>query len=468
MLLASSPAAADLLLSTLADAYQLNQQIAAERAAVKGKDELEPAAKSNLWRPHVFFQPQTSVTRSPGTIKDTLQPNNAPSLKFTQFNDNLATDRLVQINATMNVFDSGITAAQLRQAKALINAERGILKTTEQQVFQNAATQYGQIILNDQLAQYALGTKQDTEKLRGVVKSLQEQHFVTVTAVSQIEEQYQSAVVSYEQAKGAAKAARAQFLAVVGRPAGKIDGWPKFEPNPAGLEAGIKVALTDNPSLMTARSELAAARAAVGVAKAQLLPVVSLFGDLSHDWNNSHFLNGNTTIPGGLPGHYTNANTPSATVGLRMTMPLYQGGAEYANVRSQIDAVSQSQRTLINAETAVRGAVEAAWQTLESGRAQYRAATAQVTAAEQSLAGMKRQFQDGTETITDVLTEERNLTAAQTNAAQAGYSYFTSVVAFQVALGRFNAKDLNLSVPLYDPLDHYQVVKDKWFGFGPD
>lgn len=81
---------------------------------------------------------------------------------------------------------------------------------------------------------------------------------------------------------------------------------------------------------------------------------------------------------------------------------------------------------------------------------------------------MKRQFQDGTETITDVLTEERNLTAAQTNAAQAGYSYFTSVVAFQVALGRFNAKDLNLSVPLYDPLDHYQVVRDKWFGFGPD
>ncbi|HEX3864712.1 MAG TPA: TolC family protein [Stellaceae bacterium] len=467
---AASPAAADSLVSTLSDTYQLNQQIAAERAAVQGKDELVPQAKSNLWRPHVVFEPQVGLTRTPQTLKDTIQPTmpGTSSLKFTQRNDNLANDRLVQINATMNVFDSGMTAAQLRQAKGLVNAERGILKQTEEQVFQSAATQYGQIVLNELLVQYAHDTMQDTARLRDLVKPLQEQHFVTVTSVTQLEEEYQGAVVSYEQAKGAAKAARAQFLAVVGRPAGKIEGFPKIEPMPAALDAGIKIALAENPTVQAARAELGAAQAAVDVVKAQLLPVFSVFGGLSHDWNNAHFLANNTLIPGGLPPHYSDTNTPSATIGLRMTMPLYQGGAEYAAVRQQIDAVLQNQRTLINTETSVRGAVETAWQTLVSARAQTTAANAQVVAAKQALDGMKRQFQDGTETITDVLTEERNLSSAQASAAQAGYSYFTAVVAFQVALGRFTAKDLKLSVPLYDPLDHYQAVKDKWIGFGAD
>ncbi len=318
------------------------------------------------------------------------------------------------------------------------------------------------------MAQYSLETKKDTEQLRVVVKALEAQHFVTTTAVSQIEEQYQSAVAAYEQAKAAAAAARAQFLAVVGRPAGKIDGWPKFKPNPPTLEPALKIAFAENPKLFTARSDLAAAKAAVDVAKAELLPVLSLYGNLTRDWTNTHFTGNNVANPSGLPPYYSNTNSANATIGLRLNMPLFEGGAEYANVRLQIDNVLQDQRLVIDSETTVRGAVEAAWQELEGARAQYSAATAQVEAARLALAGMKRQFQDGTETITDVLTEERNLSSALAAAAQAGYSYFTDVVAFQVAIGTFTARDLHLPVKLYDPLDHYRAVKDKWIGFSSE
>lgn len=465
VLFAALPARADNLSSALADAYQLNQQIAAERATVQGKDENAAEAKANLWRPHITFQPQVSIARTPEHIKDTFLPPHKPRQGDMENNDNTQTERLLQINATMNLFDSGLTAAQLREAKGLINAERGILKTTEQGVFQNVATQYGQIVLNQLLAQAALETRQDTERLRGIVKALEAEHFVTSTAVSQIEEQYQGSVASYEQARAAVAAARAQFLALVGRPAGKIEGWPALKPKPPALEPAIKIALADNPQVFTARSELAAAQAAVDVAKAELLPVLSVFGNVSRDWTNTHFTGNNVNVPSGLPPYYSNTNSANATVGLRLTMPLYQGGSEYANVRQQIDTVLQNQRLLINAQATVRGAVEAAWKDLEGAREQYRATTAQVEAARLALAGMKRQFADGTETITDVLTEERNLSSALAAAAQAGYSYFTAVVAFQVATGSFNAKDLHLPVQLYDPLDHYRAVKDKWIGF---
>ena len=32
------------------------------------------------------------------------------------------------------------------------------------------------------------------------------------------------------------------------------------------------------------------------------------------------------------------------------------------------------------------------------------------------------------------------------------------------ALGRLTAKDLGLAVDLYDPREHYNEVRDKWFG----
>lgn len=460
-------ATAESLASALADTYQLNQQIAAERSAVSGKDELIPEAKANLWRPHVTFQPQTSLTRTPSKVQDTLEPTAKPGESFTQNNDNLARDQLLQINAVMNVFDSGLTAGELRQAKALIEAERGILKQTEEQVFQNVALQYGQIVLNEMLAQYALETKQDTERLRTSVKALLDVHFVTVTAVSQLEEEYQNAVVSYEQAVGAIKAARAQFAAVVGRPAGKVDGWPKLDPGPAALEPALKIAFTENAQLATAQAGLAAARAAGDVAKAQLLPVVSVFGDVTRDWNSTHFLVDNLGIASGLPPSYQTTNSTSFQVGLRLTLPLYQGGAEYANVRQQLDTVMQNQRTVVDTQRSVRGAVEAAWQNLQSAQAQSKAAVAQVAASRLGLAGLIRQFQDGTETITDVLTQQRNLSSAESSEAQADYSYFTATVAFQVAIGRFTARGLHLPVQLYDPLDHYKAVKDKWFGFNP-
>lgn len=469
-LLAPRSAGADSLRAALTDTYQFNQRIKAERAAVEGKDELVPEAKANLWRPHVSFQPQTDITRTLGHLKDII-PSTTPDMpaqKFTEGQFSTATDRLLQISATMNVFDSGLTAAQLREARALINAERGILKQTEEQVFQDVATAYGQIVLNQLLAQYALEIKQNTERLLGEVRALAQQHFVTMTDVAQLEQEYQSTVSSYDQAIGAAGAARAQFFAIVERPAGKIDGWPQIGPIPPALPAALKIAAVDNPQIIIARSELAAAFAAADLAKAQLLPVLSLFGSLSRDWSNTHFTSNNAMVPSGLPPYFSDSNTAAASVGLRLTMPLYQGGGEYANVRQQLDVALQNQRTLIDTQFTVEGTVGSAWETLNAAAAQYTAATAAAAAARRALAGMQRQFRDGTETITDVLTVQRTLGSALATEAQTGYSYFTAVVAFEVAIGRFTAKDLHLPVQLYDPREHYRAVKNKWFGFDPD
>ena len=35
------------------------------------------------------------------------------------------------------------------------------------------------------------------------------------------------------------------------------------------------------------------------------------------------------------------------------------------------------------------------------------------------------------------------------------------------SVGRLDAQSLGLSVPYYDPLEHYNIVKNKWFGLKP-
>jgi outer membrane protein len=35
------------------------------------------------------------------------------------------------------------------------------------------------------------------------------------------------------------------------------------------------------------------------------------------------------------------------------------------------------------------------------------------------------------------------------------------------AVGRSHAQSLGLSVPYYDPIEHYDIVKNKWLGLTP-
>jgi outer membrane protein len=34
-------------------------------------------------------------------------------------------------------------------------------------------------------------------------------------------------------------------------------------------------------------------------------------------------------------------------------------------------------------------------------------------------------------------------------------------------MGRMDAQTLGLPVPYYDPIEHYDIVKNKWFGLRP-
>lgn len=459
---------ADSLDQALADAYNRNQQIAAQRAALQGTAEKVPEAQANLWRPHISLTDQATQTR---TLEDTQQKGTIPPdlhQNFTLEQDTVAGDQLISLSTLINLYDSGQTFAQIRFAEGLIKVERGVLAQTEQNVFVSVSQAYGQILLGQALRDLALEQEHDLDGLRTEVHAIVRQHLVTVGEVAQVDAQYASAQASYEQALGNLAAARDQFLAVVGRPAGKIDGWPSLPPLPLSMETGISIAQKENPQIYSARYQVEANQAAADAAVDNLLPVVSLVSTVSKEDVGTHFTANNVGLPGGLPPYRTYSDIATLQIGLRLTWPLYEGGSEYALIRQQRQAVDQAQSTLIDTERSVIGSVRSEWHQLVAAKAQIAASKIQVDSARVALDGSERQYRDGTTSITDVIQQRQNLNNAVTTFDQASYNYFISAVQFFAAIGQFNAKSLNLPVELYDPLRYYKAVKNLWFGFGPE
>ena len=59
----------------------------------------------------------------------------------------------------------------------------------------------------------------------------------------------------------------------------------------------------------------------------------------------------------------------------------------------------------------------------------------------------------------DVVDARELLVVAERNRAITGYQLLGSV-------GRLTARDLGLKVTYYDPQEHYDAVRNKWFGTG--
>ena len=60
----------------------------------------------------------------------------------------------------------------------------------------------------------------------------------------------------------------------------------------------------------------------------------------------------------------------------------------------------------------------------------------------------------------DFLGSQIQLVTAKRDRVVAEYAIYASI-------GRLDAQSLGLSVPYYDPLEHYEIIKNKWFGLRP-
>ena len=125
----------------------------------------------------------------------------------------------------------------------------------------------------------------------------------------------------------------------------------------------------------------------------------------------------------------------------------------------------------IQVAEAERGAVEAgiaAWEGLMTAEASIESLRAQVRAAEIALEGVEQEALVGSRTTLDVLDAEQELLNARVSLVQAQRNEV--VAGFQIlsAIGSLTAADLGLPVQLYDLDTDYERTRGRWWGTSID
>ena len=145
-------------------------------------------------------------------------------------------------------------------------------------------------------------------------------------------------------------------------------------------------------------------------------------------------------------------------------MPIYQGGAEYSAIRLDKETVGQQRFNVDQVRDQTRANVVQAWGQLQAAKAEVEAAIRQNDASERALNGVRNEAGAGQRTTLDVLNSEQALVNARVSLIVAQHDRVVASYSLLSAVGRLTAQDLRLPVLIYDPMVHYQQIRDAWFG----
>jgi outer membrane protein len=433
---------AETISGALIKAYLTNPDINTQRAAVRVADENVPKANAG-YLPTVSAQANVGIERANTGL---IGPNNTVV--------GSATDTLFPrgygVSATETVFNGNKTISSIRQAESQVFGAREQLRNTEQNTLLSGVTAYMDVL-------------QDTAILdldRNNVQVLQEQlretrdRFtvgeVTRTDVAQAEASLSSAQATALSAEATLQAAVARYRQVIGdQPTSLAPVKPIVASLPKTLPEAISISQVEHPAITASLHGVDAAQLQIKIAESALYPTVGVTGSITNQFDAS-----------GVPG----LHVLSGQVVGQLTIPIYQGGAEYAATRQAKESLSQQELQTDSERNQVRQAVVAAWGLNQAAVGVVRAARAAVSANEVALTGVREEAKVGQRTTLDVLNAQQALLQARTTLVQAEHDQVVDSYQLLSAVGRLNIPTLGLSVAEYDPRVHFDQVKSKWIG----
>jgi outer membrane protein len=425
------------LSDALANTYNNNPTLQTERARLRATDETVPQALSG-WRPTVQVTNQLGLA----TVNENVPGGGPHGL----------VPRSLDLTVTQQVYSGGTTVAATANAENLVQAERARLVLTEQQVFFLSVTAYLDVLRDQAVLDLSINNEQ---VLRRQLEASQDRFRVgeiTRTDVAQSESRLSTATSDRIQAEGNLEVSRANYVRAVGEPPGRLSAPGERPALPTSKEEVVNLAALNNPAVISAQFTESAARDAVQQVQGQLLPSLSIVGDLNRSEDPANLLVKGRTID-------------TAQVTARLSVPLYESGSIYSRVRQAQQTVQQQRAALEDTRRQSVQSATTAWETLQSQRARVDALRSTIRAAEIALEGVQQEAAVGSRTVLDILNAEQELFTSRVNLVTAQHDELLAEFNVVQSIGRLTAIDLKLPVELYDPDKHYKLVRDKWAGF---
>jgi len=433
---------ADTLEGALVLAYQNNPALNSQRASVRATDEGVPQALSG-------YRPKLTLSGSVGSqYWDTTTKSSTTNQTYTQLSGNL-TPNTYGATMTQTLYNGFQTSNRTRQAESTVQAARETLRTAEQTVLLNAVTAYMNLLRDGAILDLQ---RRNVEVLQEQLRQTRDRFNVgevTRTDVAQSESRLASGRSQVLSAEATYKASVATYRQVIGVEPGKLAaGSPVDRFSPTTLPQAVSVATATHPAVATAQYNVDAALLAVKVAEGALYPTLALQGNVQQS--------NETTV--------LQTKTFNASAIAQLSVPVYQGGAEYSLIRQAKETLGQRRLDLDTTRDQARQTVVQSWGQLEAAKANIEATQAQVQASEIALNGVREEARVGQRTTLDVLNAQQELVNARVALVSAQRDRVVASFTLLAAVGRLSPQVLALRVPVYDSNVHYQQVRDTWVG----
>jgi outer membrane protein len=439
------PALAETIEGALIRAYQDNPQLNAQRAQVRSTDENVPQALSG-------YRPKVALTANAGIqYTDTTSVAGADGAGRTLRLRNRAEEapRSVGITATQTLYNGQQTANTVRAGESQVSSAREALRVLEQTVLLNAATIYMDYLRDSATVEVQ---KSNVRVLEQTLKQTRDRFNVgevTRTDVAQSEAQLAAGKTQELASESNLTTTRANYRRIIGNePENLAPGSPVDRFLPPSLPASVEVSLIENPNVTAAMYGVDVNFLQVKIKEGALLPTLNL----------------QVSAQQGYEQQLTVQKQFTAAATAQLTVPIYQGGAEYSLIRQSKENLAQQRLTLDTTRDQTRAGVVQAWGQLLANKAQVSSAQAQVTAAEIALNGVREEAKAGQRTTLDVLNAQQALVNARIALVTAQHDRVVSSYTVLSAVGRLSPQVLGLATTTYDPSVHYQQVRDSWLG----
>ncbi|TDF65735.1 TolC family outer membrane protein, partial [Cupriavidus sp. L7L] len=203
-------------------------------------------------------------------------------------------------------------------------------------------------------------------------------------------------------------------------------------PQPADVGAWMGSARQNNPAVRTQLAAVEVAEKEVSKNRAAHLPTLDFTAGYGRNYTS-----GSMTSPADIENR-----VKSGTIGLQLTIPIYQGGAVNSRVS---EAIAHRYKSRAELEAARRQAATQARQAfggVTSGLSQVEALTSAVTSSLDSVNANKIGYRIGTRVTIDVLNAEQQLFAAQRDLARARYDTILQGLRLKSAAGTLAEGDV--------------------------
>jgi outer membrane protein len=437
-------ALADTIEAALVRAYQNNPQLNAQRAQVRSTDENVPQALSG-------YRPKVALTASAGyqyTDTNSTQGGTPQAIVRTEIHG-ADSPRSAGLTVTQTLFNGQQTANKTRAAESQVSGSREALRVLEQSVLLSAATIYMDYLRDAAIVEVQ---RSNTRVLEQTLRQTNDRFNVgevTRTDVAQAEAQLAAGKTQQLTAEANLVTTRANFRRIIGNePAQLAPGSPVDRFLPGTLPSAVDLSLTENPNVTAAMFGIDVNFLQVKINEGALLPTVTFQAAVQQSYEQTQ----------------TIFRSFGASAIAQLSVPVYQGGAEYSLIRQSKENLAQQRLVLEQTRDQTRANVVTAWGQLVAGKAQVASAQSQVTASEIALNGVREEAKAGQRTTLDVLNAQQALVNARVALVTAQHDRVVASYAVLNAVGRLSPQVLNLATTVYDPSVHYQQVRDSWYG----